>query len=121
MTTMMMTTMTREALLDEIPDVMPLRATGLKMLEGQRVCAVVYDSDIGMNYDPLQASLKGATLGTVAFQVRSVEPLLGFSSSSLPKVEIEILDAEVVCGSALTLFTAAPEPDSSSEPFDVTP
>ena len=118
----------REALLDKIPDVIPLRATGLKMLEGQKVCAVVYDGDVSINidYDPVdggftEGSLKGANLGTVAFQVISVTELTGFSSSSLPQVEIEILDAEEVCGGALELLTDAPEPISSSEPFDVVP
>ena len=112
----------REALLDKIPDVTPLRATGLKMLEGLQVCAVVYDSDISINYDPLDGSLKGANLGTVAFEVLSVTQLTGFSSSTLPKVEILILDAdaEAVCKSPLELFLA-PEPISSSEPPDVVP
>ena len=111
----------REALLDMIDDVTPLRATGLKMLEGRVVCAVVYDSDFHTNYGPLQGNLKGANLGTVAFRVLSVTALTGFSSSSLPKVEIRILDASAICESELTLFTDAPEPESSSEPFDVTP
>ena len=86
-----------EALLDKIPDVTPLRATGLKWLEGQRICAVVYDSDISIDYDPLNGSLKGANLGTVAFEVVSVTPLTGASLPSLPKVEIRILDADYVC------------------------
>jgi len=103
-----------EALLDKIPDVTPLRATGLKMLEGRKVCAVVYDIDISMNYDPLNGSLRGATLGTVAFEVVEVKKLEGFSSSSLPEVEIEILNAEEVCEGELTLFTDAPKPISSS-------
>ena len=118
----------REALLDKIPDVIPLRATGLKMLEGQKVCAVVYDGDVSINisYDPVtggvaDGSLKGANLGTVAFEVISVTELTGFSSSSLPQVEIQILDAEEVCEGALELLTNAPEPISSSEPFDVVP
>jgi len=82
---------------------------------GATVCAVVYDSDVSMNYGPLNGSLKGANLGTVAFAVLGVTHLSGFSSSSLPKVEIEILDAETVCEGELLLFTDAPEPRSSSE------
>jgi len=108
----------RESLLDKIPDVTPLRATGLELLEGQTVCAVVYDSDISINYDPLDGSLKGANLGTVAFKVTSVTPLVGFSSSSLPEVEVDILDAEEVCEGGLELFLNAPELESSSEPED---
>ena len=109
-----------EALLDEIPNVTPLRATGLKMLEGTQVCALVYGSDISINYDPLQGSLKGDNQGTVAFEVSSVTQSTG-SSSALPEVEIQILDADEVCEGAQNLFTDAPEPTSSSEPFDVVP
>ena len=105
-----------EALLDKIPDVTPLRATGLKLLEGSPVCAVVYDSDVSINYDPLDGSLKGDNLGTVAFQVLTVTELTGYSSSSLPSVDLEILDTDVVCGRKLNLFQDAPAPISSSEP-----
>ena len=108
----------REALLDKIPDVTPLRATGLKALEGQRVCAVVHDSDVSINYDPLDGSLKGDSLGRVAFSVVSVTPLTGESSSSLPEVRVEILDTDEICEGDLILFEDAPTPVSSSEPFD---
>ena len=111
----------REALLDQIPGVTPLRATGLKLLEGQAVCAVVYNGDVSVNYDPLTGSLKGENLGIVAFEVQSVTQLTGFTASSLPKVQIKILNADAVCERVLTLFEDAPEPISSSEPFDVTP
>jgi len=113
-----------EDLLDKIPDVTPLRFTGLKLLEGERVCAVVYDSDISINYDPLDGSLKGANLGTVAFEVISVTAVAGeddFSDKSLPKVDIEILDVEQLCNGSFELLTDAPEPESSSEPEDVGP
>ena len=107
-----------EALLDKIPGVTPLRATGLEALVGQQVCAVVQDSDVSINYDPLDGSLKGDSLGLVAFKVLSVTPLTGESSSSLPEVEVEILDADEICEGDLGLFVDAPVPDSSSEPFD---
>ncbi len=110
-----------EELLDKIPDVTPLRATGLAQLVGETVCAVVFDSDISINYDPLDGSLKGANLGTVAFEVVDVRARTDDSSSSLPEVDIEILDAECVCEGELELFTDAPEPNSSSEPFDIDP
>lgn len=110
-----------EKLLDKIRNVTPLRATGLKMLERRRVCAVVFDNNINIGYGPLNGSLKGANLGTVAFEVRSVTKLTGQSSSSLPKVEVRILDSESVCQGPLTLFTNAPTPTSSSQPNDVTP
>src|SRR5690606_8493077 len=52
----------KEALLDNVPDITPLRAAGLKMLVGKTIIAVVYDSDISMNYGPLRGNLKGANL-----------------------------------------------------------
>ncbi len=109
--------------LDKIANVTPLRATGLKLLEGQQVCAVVYDSDISITYDPLDGSLKGANLGIIAFEVKlgGVTQLTGFSSSTLPQVDLTILDAPDVCAGTLELFTEAPVPISSSEPFDVVP
>ena len=82
---------------------------------------MVFDSDISMNYDPLTGSLKGANLGTVAFEVLSVTKLEGFSPSSLPEVDVQILGADAACEGELELLTDAPEPVSSSEPFDVDP
>jgi uncharacterized repeat protein (TIGR01451 family) len=110
-----------EALLDKVPLVTPLRATGLKQLIGRQVCAVVYDSDVSINYGPLNGSLKGENLGTVAFKVNSVVKRTGASSSSLPLVTLEISDADHVCEQGFRLFTGAPEPISSSQPLDVTP
>ena len=52
----------------------------------------------------------------------SVTARLDGSDSSLPEVEIEILDAEEVCDcEKMDLLLDAPEPISSSEPFDVDP
>jgi CSLREA domain-containing protein len=110
----------RESLLDKVPDVTPLRATALGMLaeEQATLCAVVYDSTIGINYGPLSGSLKGENLGTVALRVLSSTPLFDQSSGSLPEVEVEVLDAGTVCEQELRLITEAPEPESSSEPYD---
>ncbi len=117
-----------EALLDKIPLVNPLRVDALKLLEGHRVCAVVYDSDVSMNYGPINGSLKGENLGVVAFEVISVTERTNGSSGSLPVVQIMILDADGdvsggqgVCEEDLALFTEAPEPNSSSEPYDTVP
>ena len=111
----------REVLLDKIPDTTPLRATGLAMLIGQSVCAVVYDSEVSINYSPLLGNLMGATLGTVAFEVLAVTQRFDGSTSDLPRVAIRIADAEPVCAGPLLLFANAPEPRSSSEPFDIAP
>lgn len=113
-----------EKFLDKIPHVNPLRATGLEMLENSNacICAVVYDSDISINYDnPINGSLKGANLGIVAFEVLDVSIMNPpQSSGSLPMVQIQILDADTVCAAPLTLFDA-PTLQSSSVPYDVNP
>jgi CSLREA domain-containing protein len=111
----------RERFLDKVPNVTPLRATGLKRLLGEWVCAVVYDNDVSINYGPLTGSLKGENLGVVAFKVLSVTRLTGFGSSALPKVEVEVGDRNAACGAALVMHSAAPAPVSSSVPFDVNP
>lgn len=115
-----------------VPDVRPLRAAGLHLLEGETVCAVVYDGELSLNYRSesprISASLKGNTVGIVAFtvQVDGVHRLSGFSSSTLPEVRIKIENATQVCGGTpseplmLSLF-GAPAPASSSVPMDVDP
>jgi len=85
------------------------------------VCALVWDSDISINYGPIKGSLKGEKLGVAAFTVLDVVYLNGFSSSTLPRVRIEIKDANQVCEADLSLFTTAPVPSSSSEPADIRP
>ena len=110
-----------EDLLDKVPNVTPLRATGLAMLKGATVYAVVYDSDISMNYSPLNGSLKGATLGVVALKVMDVVKRTDGSSSSLPKVAVKIENINNVSKLPLSLFSNAPIPKSSSEPMDITP
>ena len=108
--------------LDKIPDVRPLRALGLNRLIGKTVYAVVYDSDISINYDHDKAlgvhgNLQGETLGIVVFKINEVRTLNDFSSSTLPEVQITILDASMYGNSEFNLFSA-PVPASSSEPND---
>ncbi len=110
-----------EKYLDKIPDVTPLRATGLKMLIGQTVLAVVYDSDVSINYSPLNGSLKGDNIGIVAFDVVEVKKRTDGSSGSLPAVTIRIRDAAAASAATLKLFSNAPAPRSSSEPYDINP
>ncbi|WP_079736518.1 hypothetical protein [Salegentibacter salegens] len=110
-----------EDLLDEVPDVTPLRATGLAMLTGQTIIAVVFDSDISINYDPLEGNLQGENLGVVAFEVLNVTERADGSDSDLPSVNIRILDYAAVEALQLNLFNNAPVPESSSEPEDITP
>jgi len=111
----------REVLLDKIPNVTPLRATGLKMLIGKTILAVVYDGDISINYSPLNGNLQGANLGLVAFDVIEVVERTDGSTSSLPRVTVTIRDVDATLAAPLFLFANAPVPQSSSEPFDIAP
>lgn len=111
----------KEVLLDKIPDVTPLRATGLKMLIGKTVLAVVYDGDVSINYSPLNGNLQGANLGLVAFDVIEVKERTDGSTSSLPRVTIAIRSVDATLTAPLMLFANAPVPQSSSEPFDIAP
>ena len=111
----------REVLLDKILDVTPLRATGLAMMLGHTVLAVVYDGDVGINYSPLVGNLMGANLGLVAFEVLDVRERRDGSTGSLPRVTVRILGVNEVRSGELVLFVNAPAPRSSSEPYDVTP
>ena len=111
----------REYLLDKVENLVPLRATALAMLKGETVLAVVYDDDIDMNYSPMEANLKGANLGLIAFDIVEVTPRTGASDSSLPVVRIRIRDLNDVGLLPLMIFSNPPIPDSSSEPVDVEP
>ena len=110
-----------EVLLNKIPNVTPLRARGLKMLTGKTILAVVYDGDVSINYGPLYGSLKGESLGLVALEVVAVTRRTDGSSGSLPKVTVKILNVEEAKAAPLKLFSNAPVPRSSSEPFDINP
>jgi hypothetical protein len=110
--------------LDKVPGVQPLRSLGLVKLIGKPICAVVYDSDVSINYGSsapwTDGNLQGETLGIVAFKALDVVKLTGFSSSSLPEAQVEILDANSSCAGAFHLQDA-PIPESSSVPNDVDP
>jgi hypothetical protein len=109
--------------LDKTPHVMSLRALGLNALVGKNVCAVVYDSDVSINYDHdepslgINGNLEGATLGVVAFRVDATSTLNGFSSGTLPQVRLTISDPSAC--NQWQLFNA-PAPESSSVPYDRT-
>jgi hypothetical protein len=106
-----------EALLDKVPDLTPLRAAGLGLLAGKRICAVVYKSDVSVNYGPLNGSLKGANLGKVALEVLTVTARAG---TLLPALEVRVLDSEAVCGEELALLSEAPEPSPILPPATLT-
>jgi hypothetical protein len=108
--------------LDKIPDVRPLRALGLNRLIDKVVYAVVYDSDVSINYDlgtslGVNGNLQGETLGVVAFRVNEVRTLENFSSSTLTEVQITILNSSEFENGNFNLLSA-PIPASSSVPND---
>lgn len=111
----------REVLLDQVADVTPLRARGISMLKGKTVFALVYDGDVSINYSPLNGNLMGSNLGIVAFDVLDVKQRMDGSDSSLPVVTIRIQDSNEVKKFPMALFSNAPIPQSSGEPFDVVP
>ena len=111
----------QEVLLQNIDNLIPLRAMGISMLQGQTVLAVVYDSDVSVNYSPLQGNLMGSNLGLVAFDVLQVTERTDSSNISLPSVTLRIRDAAEVTNGSLKLFVNAPIPVSSSDPLDISP
>ena len=126
-----------EIFLDKIPNVEPIRFEGLKGLLDMTLCAVVYDSDISVNYlDPgvENANLQGANLGIVAFTVLQIIPFGTEATASfeqghndpqeIAKVLIRIEDAKNdegkgVCQGDLILYKPTGQTIiNSSEPFD---
>ena len=88
---------------------------------GQVILAVVYEGDVSINYGPLNGNLQGSNLGLVALEVLTVTKRTDGSSGSLPKVSVRIRSVEQAKKVPLKLFSNAPIPKSSSEPYDITP
>jgi len=80
--------------LDKIDGVAPLDEADILELEGETICAVVYDSDISIDVEKGFGSLKGATLGLTAFEVTAVEP--DPSGSVLPQITVNLLPSSEV-------------------------
>jgi len=59
----------QQSQLDKIDGVMPLQNQELASLIGRTCVAVVYDSDISINYKPINGNLQGERLGRFAFTV----------------------------------------------------
>jgi hypothetical protein len=62
-----------QSCLDKVRDVMPLRNQDLVQFVGKTCTAIVYDSDVSINYQPLQANLQGRRNGKFTFKVDSLE------------------------------------------------
>lgn len=109
------------SLLSEVPDIIPLRARGLKMLEGRIVIAIVFNGNIPVDYDPIRANLQGETLGVVAFQVISTRKRTDGIENALPVVKLKILNSDNLISEGLYLFTNTPSIHSASDPHDIDP
>jgi molybdopterin-binding protein len=97
----------RESQLTSVPNVVPVRAEGLGLLVGRMVCAVVYADDVLVAAgNPSTASLKGRTLGRVAFKVVSVIPT---DDPAHPNVQVQIAEGHEVCAGVLAPFAEAPD------------
>ena len=95
----------RTSLLASVPDVVAVRDSGLYLLAGRRVCAVLYDSEVTASADQaVGTSHAGANLGAVAFEVTTV----GVSADEWPAVTVQILDTFETCGGAISAFSEAP-------------
>jgi hypothetical protein len=116
-----------EKKLDNIPYVLPLRARGLKGLEGKKVCAVLYDANVPSLYNPVEpkltGDLKGFTYGIAAFEVLTATPrdkgrsaVTCAREKCLPEMTIKILDPAETCN-ALELHDA-PVPNHRVVPSD---
>lgn len=76
--------------LDKIDGVVPLDSADIYALEGQTVCAVVYDSDVSVDVAAGFGNLKGATLGVTGFTVTAVSPNPA-GGSYLPLIKVDLL------------------------------
>jgi len=96
----------RQSLLNNVPNVTPVRATGLNLLVGRKVCAVVYLDDVVVTAgSPRTANLNGPNLGRIAFKVLALLPT---DNPSFPNVQVEVLDSREACGGSTVPFANAP-------------
>lgn len=84
-------------------DVVPLGPTGLQQLAGRTVCAVAYSGELPRS--AAGVTLSGANLGILAFNVVATA---GGSGTTLPSVEVQVLETRQVCGGALAPMADAP-------------
>ena len=99
--------------LDNITNVMSIGNDQLVSMYGDSICAVVYAGEISVDSTNI-ANLAGSTLGIASFKIISIEAQ-NRSSTTLPIVTINILDANKVCGGPLILFNGT-EPTANTGP-----
>ena len=85
------------------PEVVPLRAAGLQLLAGRTVCAVAYAGELPRSASGV--SISGPNLGTAAFTVVGVS---GGDATTLPSIEVVVLETRQTCSGPLSLMADAP-------------
>jgi hypothetical protein len=104
-----------QACLDKVRDVMPLRNQELAKLVDRTCVAVVYDSDINMDYEPIYANLQGERYGLFSFYVEAVEVAGSIpestSSTSLYDLWLRVLPPQVP-GAPTEIVIHDHEPDA---------
>lgn len=87
----------RTSLLGSVAGLKPLHVTDMQSLVGVSVCAVAFAGEIPWNQNG--TSLKGGTLGILAFSVVSVDATSGGGFS----IRAKVIDADSTCAGNLTL------------------
>lgn len=85
------------------PEVVPLRWTGLQMLAGRTVCAVAFANELPRT--AAGVTLSEASLGIAAFSVVGVS---GGDATTLPAIEVSVLDTRETCAGVLAPMADAP-------------
>jgi hypothetical protein len=101
--------------LDNVPGVMAARNQDLAAMVGQTFVAVVYDSSIGINYQPLLANLQGERCGRLAFTVLDVRlpGTIAESGSSTSFYDLVVrIEAPLAAGPAYRIPTRDEPADS---------
>jgi hypothetical protein len=113
----------KQSLLTNVPDAVPLRATGLDMLVGRNVCAVVMKTNAWVvSFSPIATAFQGVDRGVAAFRVDAVTDHTSSAvPGALPKLTVTILSAPATCGGDLDPLVGAPAPINPQIPFDVRP
>ena len=87
----------RTSLLGSVAGLKPLHVTQMQSLVGVSVCAVVFAGEIPWNQNG--TSLKGGTLGILAFSIVSVSATSGGAFS----IRAKVIDADSTCAGSLAL------------------
>jgi len=103
----------RQSLLGKVPDGHAAPNDGPLEASSAEVCAVVYDDQVGINFDQRTGNLKGATLGTACVPGRVGD---GECCSRAASVAVRIRDASQVCRGPFACSRAAEAPLEAPPP-----